>query len=63
MLKNWPSFKAAPRISDSLETRRFMLASVMNTDDWASLDAPPVRRIISEAAPYPREAASPALRR
>lgn len=61
MLMNCPSFNAAPRIWESLETRRLMLASVIITDD-SSWDPDPVRRRISDAAPYPNDAASPVNR-
>ena len=58
MLMNCPSFNAAPRIWESLETRRLMFASVIITDE-SSWDPAPVRRRTSDAAPYPSDAASP----
>lgn len=58
MLMNCPSFNAAPRIWESLETRRLMLASVIITDE-SSWDPAPLRRRTSDAAPYPSDAASP----
>ena len=63
ILINCPSFKAAPRILVSFETKRLIFASVMTTDDgWVSDDC--VDRLsISDAAPYPKEAAKPDQRR
>ena len=58
MLMNCPSFNAAPRIWESLDTRRLMFASVIITDE-SSWDPAPVRRRTSDAAPYPSDAASP----
>ena len=55
---NCPSFNAAPRICESFETRRLMLASVIITDDWSE-EPEPVRRRTSVAAPYPSDAANP----
>ena len=64
MLINWPSFSAAPRIWDNLETRRFTLPSVNMSDDAASsFEGLVERRTNSEAIPYPSDAARPAKER
>ena len=59
---NCPSFRAAPLIFVNLVTRRLTFDSVNINEppfcEDSSLDTD-LRRI-SEAAPYPREAASPA---
>ena len=62
MLINCPNFKAAPRICDSFMTKRLMFASVIMTDEDWSCDPDPVLRRISEAAPYPKDAAKPGRR-
>jgi hypothetical protein len=50
MLINCPSFRAAPRIWESLDTRRVMFASVIMTDCIVSASDVVERRKISEAA-------------
>ena len=61
MLMNCPSFRAAPLILVNLVTNRLMFDSVnINEPPFcndSSLDTD--LRSISEAAPYPREAARP----
>ena len=60
MLMNWPSFNAAPRIWVNFDTSRLMFPSVSMSDGGAVLSLEVVeRRMSSEAAPYPREAARP----
>jgi hypothetical protein len=51
MLMNCPSFRAAPRIWESFDTRRVMFASVIMTDCVVSASDVVERRKISEAAP------------
>lgn len=55
---NCPSLSAAPRIWVSFETSRRMLPSVIISEECCS-DEPVERRMSSEAAPYPSEAARP----
>lgn len=59
MLMNCPSFRAAPRIWESLDTKRVMLASVIMTDCVLSACDVVERRKTSEAAPYESDAARP----
>lgn len=59
---NWPNLSAAPRIFRSLDTSRWMLASVIITGDVDCEDMPVLRWRISEAAPYPSDAAKPDIR-
>lgn len=55
---NWPSFNAAPLMRPRVDTRRLILASLINTLALPLL--PPVvdRRIDSDAAPIESDAAS-----
>jgi len=61
ILRNCPTFSAAPRIRVSLDTRRVRFASVIMSEDGDSVELVDVveRRRNSEAAPKPRDAARP----
>lgn len=62
MLRNCPIFSAAPRICDSLLTRRVTLASVNIKEPLPALadsEEEAERRTSSEAAPKLRDAARP----
>lgn len=59
MLMNCPSFSAAPRILESLDTKRVIFASVIMTDCVLSTSDVVERRKSSEAAPYESDAARP----
>jgi hypothetical protein len=53
MLRNCPTFSAAPRIRVSLDTRRVKFASVIMSEEGESFESADVveRRRSSEAAP------------
>ena len=57
---NWPSLSAAPRIWVSLDTSRLMLLSVI-ISEVCCCDEPAERRMSSDAAPYPSDAARPGM--